>query len=224
MIDNNCIFIIHNYISFNRVIFLIFSNKKILKINIINNIILIIMTSTHATHAHYVSELNHYFGDNWIITDTKLANHLLCIKYKIKSEYNPDITNINIIYSENINTKDTRSSIININNDNIILTITKPAYNNSDVVIYKIIATNINNKKIDYINYNNIKIAININNISIINNNIMNAIEKNNIKIMKQIEYLKKNKTNDKLIKYLENEIININYEPPNKKINLMIK
>ncbi len=182
------------------------------------------MTSTHATHAHYVSELNHYFGDNWIITDTKLANHLLCIKYKIKSEYNPDITNINIIYSENINTKDTRSSIININNDNIILTITKPAYNNSDVVIYKIIATNINNKKIDYINYNNIKIAININNISIINNNIMNAIEKNNIKIMKQIEYLKKNKTNDKLIKYLENEIININYEPPNKKINLMIK
>jgi hypothetical protein len=175
-------------------------------------------THIHSTHAHYVSELNHYFGDSWIITEPKLANHLLCIKYKIKSEYNPDITNINIVYSKNINTKDTRSTIININTDNILLTITKPAYNNSDVVIYKIIATNINiNQKIDYINYNNIKIAININT-CIISSNIMNAIEKNNIKIMKQIEYLKKTNTNDKLIKFLENEIININYEPPNKK------
>ena len=62
------------------------------------------------------------------------------------------------------------------------------------------------NQKIDYINYNNIKIAININTY-IISSNIMNAIEKNNIKIMKQIEYLKKTKTNDKLIKSLENEI-----------------
>ena len=179
------------------------------------------MTFTHIhahTHAHYVSELNHYFGDSWIITDIKLANHLLCIKYKIKSEYNPDISNINIVYSKNINTKDTRSSIININTDNILLTITKPAYNNSDVVIYKIIATNIN-QKIDYINYNNIKVAININNNNNISSNIINAIEKNNIKIMKQIEYLKKNKTNDKLIKSLENEIISINYEPPNKKL-----
>jgi hypothetical protein len=175
------------------------------------------MTSIH-THAHYVSELNHYFGDSWIITDPKLANHLLCIKYKIKSEYNPDITNINIVYSKTINTKDTRSTIININTDNILLIITKPAYNNSDVVIYNITATNINNQKIDYINYNNIKIAININNTNIISNNIMNAIEKNNIKTMKQIEYLKKTNTNDKLIKYLENEIININYEPSNKK------
>jgi hypothetical protein len=178
------------------------------------------VTHAHATHAHYVSELNHYFGDSWIITEPKLANHLLCIKYKIKSEYNPDITNINIVYSKNINTKNTRSTIININTDNILLTITKPAYNNSDVVIYKITATNMINQKIDYINYNNynnIKIAININN-NIISNNIMNAIEKNNIKIIKQIEYLKKTKTNDKLIKSLENEIININYEPPNKK------
>ena len=38
------------------------------------------------THAHYVTELNNIFGDNWIITDD-LACHLLCIKYKIKSEY-----------------------------------------------------------------------------------------------------------------------------------------
>jgi hypothetical protein len=181
-----------------------------------------IHTQAHATHAHYISELNHYFGDSWIITDPKLANHLLCIKYKIKSEYNPDITNINIVYCKNINTKDTRSTIININTDNILLTITKPAYNNSNVIIYKIIATNINiniiNINIDYINYNNIKIAININNTYIISSNIMNAIEKNNIKIMKQIEYLKKTKTNDKLIKSLENEIININYEPSKKK------
>jgi hypothetical protein len=177
------------------------------------------VTHAHVTHAHYVSELNHYFGDSWIITDPKLANHLLCIKYKIKSEYNPDITNINIVYSKKINTKDTRSSVFNINNNTILLTITKPAYNSSDVVIYNITANNINNQKIDYINYNNIKIAIKMNNYSI-SSNIMNAIEKNNIKLMKQIEYLKQIKTNDKLIKSLENEIINIdvNIEPSKKK------
>lgn len=172
-----------------------------------------------STHAHYVSELNYVFGNDWIINDKSLGYHLLCMKYKVKSAYNNNIININILYNNIINTKNTLSCNIIINN-NVLLIITKPTFDNSDVITYKITATKID-KYIEYIMYNSIKIAhpkylfLSENNYEI----IIKKIEKYNIKNIKQIEYLKKqNIINTELIKYLENDIINYIDEPVKKK------
>ena len=112
------------------------------------------------THAHYVSELNNIFGTDWIIADSILSTHLLCIEYKIKSNYNTNINEIKIYYNNIINMKNTSSCSIISNDDNIILTIIKPPFNTNitDISIkYTIIAT----KMIQPIKYtiaNNIRV------------------------------------------------------------------
>lgn len=184
------------------------------------------------THGHYVSELNNIFGDNWIITDA-LACHLLCIKYKIKSEYNKNINDIKIFYhKQNFNKKLSQTCEINYIDNKIIINITKPAFNSNEEINYKITAIKID-YDVKYIITNNIKIIHpqNLLNYDInhtykdICHKIIEKINKTIIKYNKQIEYLKNQKVeeNNKLISYLQDEInymnINNDIEPQAKKI-----
>ncbi len=166
------------------------------------------------THGHYVSELNNLFGDNWIIVDA-LACHLLCIKYKIKSAYNKNISNIKIFYyKQNYNSKLTQSCFINnINNINteLVINITKPSFKSEEEINYKITAIKID-YDVKYIVINNLKIIhpeylLDMD----ISHKIIEKINKTIIKYNKQIEYLSKKKEIDnKLISYLQNELNNI--------------
>jgi hypothetical protein len=185
----------------------------------------------NTTHGHYVSELNNIFGDNWIITDA-LACHLLCIKYKIKSEYKKNINDITILYhKQNYNSKLTQSCFINNINTELVINITKPAFKSEEEIKYKITAIKIDND-VKYIVVNNLKI---IHPEHLLNNylnhnykdichKIIEEMNKTIIKYNKQIEYLsKKKEIDDKLISYLQNEINNqlctaTESEPPAKK------
>ena len=179
------------------------------------------------THAHYVTELNNIFGDNWIITDD-LACHLLSIKYKIKSGYNKNINEIKIFYhKQNFNKKLTQSCIINNINNDLIINITKPAFNSEDAILYKITAVKID-YNIKYVIFNNLKIIHPQHKLLYNYHNICyKIIEKMNetiIKYKKQIEYLnKKTEVDNKLISYLQNEINCMYYkeleEPDAKRI-----
>ena len=186
------------------------------------------------THGHYVSELNNLFGDNWIITDA-LACHLLCIKYKIKSEYNKNINDIKILYhKQNYNSKLTQSCFINNINTELVINITKPAFKSEEEINYKITAIKID-YDVKYIVINNLKI---IHPEHLLNNDvnhyykdichkIIEKINKTIIKYNKQIEYLSNQEIkDDKLISYLQNELNNnqlnpkTELEPPAKKPN----
>ncbi len=175
------------------------------------------------THGHYVQELNNLFGDNWIIVDT-LACHLLCIKYKIKSEYNKNIRDIKIFYhKQNYNSKLTQSCFINNINTELVINITKPAFKTEEEITYKITAIKID-YDVKYIVINNLKVIHPEHLNHDIRYKIIEEMNKTIIKYNKQIEYLSKQKEkDDKLISYLQNELNNIDHschnESPAKKV-----
>ncbi len=141
-----------------------------------------------ATHAHYMSELNNIFQYKWIIYDSINAIYFMGLEYKIKSDYKMK-QNICILYTGTPIIKDTRSCIIkpDENNDTTLnITITKPQFSNSiEMIKYNITA---------------IKATADV-----------NCTVANNIRVIHPEYIINKRMTNDDMIHFCSNIIIEMN-------------